>query len=49
MANLQTNAKLEKGSAFEWWMIAYFGLGAGFSAFVRLLIPPYVTEAAPTG
>lgn len=33
------------GSAFEWWMIAYFGLGAGFSAFVRLLIPPYVTEA----
>ncbi|MCK4977249.1 MAG: MFS transporter [Anaerolineales bacterium] len=45
MANSQTNTKLEKGSAFEWWMIAYFGLGAGFSAFVRLLIPPYVTEA----
>ena len=35
----------KKGSAFEWWMIAYFGLGAGFSAFVRLLIPPYITEA----
>ena len=39
------NGEKEKGSAFEWWMIVYFGLGAGFAAFVRLLIPPYVTEA----
>jgi predicted MFS family arabinose efflux permease len=43
MSTNQTEKK--KGPAFEWWMIAYFGLGAGFSAFVRLLIPPYVTEA----
>jgi predicted MFS family arabinose efflux permease len=41
----QTKDKNGNGSAFEWWMITYFGLGAGFSAFVRLLIPPYVTEA----
>ena len=39
------NGEKEKGSAFQWWMLSYFGLGAGFSAFVRLLIPPYVTEA----
>jgi predicted MFS family arabinose efflux permease len=46
MANQTTDQKgRENGSAFEWWMLSYFGLGAGFSAFVRLLIPPYVTEA----
>jgi MFS family permease len=46
MANQTSNqTKEENGAAFEWWMLSYFGLGAGFSAFVRLLIPPYVTEA----
>ena len=30
--------------AFEWWMISNFAMGAGFAAFVSLLIPPYVTE-----
>jgi len=46
MTNQATaNDKKAIGPAFEWWMIAYFGLGAGFSAFVRLLIPPYITEA----
>ena len=39
------NGKTTKGPAFEWWMLSYFAFGAGFSAFVRLLIPPYVTEA----
>ncbi|HBX68580.1 MAG TPA: hypothetical protein DEH25_04150 [Chloroflexi bacterium] len=34
-----------KGPAFEWWMFSFFGFGAGFSAFVSLLIPPFVTEA----
>lgn len=34
-----------KGSAFEWWMVSLFAMGAGFSAFVSLLIPPFVTEA----
>ncbi len=46
MANQTSNqTNEENGAAFEWWMLSYFGLGAGFSAFVRLLIPPYVTEA----
>jgi predicted MFS family arabinose efflux permease len=35
---------LEKGPAFEWWMIANIAMGAGFSAFVALLIPPYITQ-----
>ncbi len=30
--------------AFEWWMVSNFAVGAGFAAFVALLIPPYVTE-----
>jgi len=34
----------EKGRPFEWWMTANFAMGAGFSAFMALLIPPYVTE-----
>ncbi len=34
----------EKGPAFEWWMIANIAMGAGFSAFVALLIPPYITQ-----
>jgi predicted MFS family arabinose efflux permease len=33
-----------KGPAFEWWMISNLAMGAGFSAFVALLIPPFVTE-----
>ncbi|HET6475124.1 MAG TPA: MFS transporter [Thermoleophilia bacterium] len=32
-----------KGRSFEWWMTSNFAAGAGFSAFVALLIPPYVT------
>ncbi|MFC2055545.1 MFS transporter, partial [Chloroflexota bacterium] len=37
------NGKNKKSPAFEWWMISNVALGAGFSAFVSLLIPPYVT------
>jgi len=33
-----------KKAAFEWWMVSNFAVGAGFAAFVALLIPPYVTE-----
>ncbi len=42
---MTTNTTEDKGSAFEWWMIANIAIGAGFSAFVALLIPPYVSEA----
>ena len=46
MANLTTDQQnRESESAFEWWMVSIFAIGAGFSAFVSLLIPPYVTEA----
>ena len=38
------NAPLEKGPAFECWMIANLAQGAGFSAFIALLIPPYITQ-----
>ena len=34
-----------EGRSFEWWMISNLAVGAGFSAFVALLIPPYVTQA----
>lgn len=30
--------------AFEWWMLSNFGMGLAYSAFVSLLIPPFVTE-----
>jgi MFS family permease len=40
----ETSAEQPKKSAFEPWMISNFAVGAGFAAFVALLIPPYVTE-----
>ena len=30
---------------FQWWMVSFIGFGAGFFAFVSLLIPPFVTKA----
>jgi len=47
MAESSTNSEAQstKGPAFEWWMISNLAMGAGFSAFVALLIPPFVTEA----
>ena len=38
------NVEKEKGSSFEWWMVSNIAFGAGFSAFISLLIPPYVTD-----
>ena len=43
-AALAAPAEPPKQSAFEWWMVSNFAVGAGFAAFVALLIPPYVTE-----
>ena len=37
--------KTAKGPAFEWWMFSFIAAGAGWSAFISLLIPPYVTES----
>ncbi|MFV9672133.1 MAG: MFS transporter [Acidimicrobiia bacterium] len=31
--------------AFEWWMLSMFALGISYSAFVSLLIPPYVSDS----
>ena len=39
------NGPLEKGPAFEWWMISFIAAGAGWAAFISLLIPPFVTES----
>ena len=33
------------GRSFEWWMISFIGAGAGWAAFISLLIPPFVTES----
>ena len=35
----------EKGPTFEWWMISFIAAGAGWAAFISLLIPPFVTES----
>ena len=32
-----------RGPAFEWWMFSFIAAGAGWSAFISLLIPPYIT------
>ncbi|KPK05600.1 MAG: hypothetical protein AMJ56_15695 [Anaerolineae bacterium SG8_19] len=44
MTNGSSNGQQAKGPAFQWWMISNLGVGAGFSAFVALLIPPYITQ-----
>ncbi|MGI9586477.1 MAG: MFS transporter, partial [Acidimicrobiia bacterium] len=33
-----------KPKAFEWWMLSNFAVGVGYSAFVSLLIPPFVKD-----
>lgn len=33
------------GRSFEWWMISFIAAGAGWAAFISLLIPPFVTES----
>lgn len=32
-------------SAFQLWMVSNVAVGAGFTAFVALLVPPYITQA----
>ena len=39
-----TTIEVTKPRAFEWWMLSMFALGISYSAFVSLLIPPFVTE-----
>jgi MFS family permease len=39
-----TAGTLGQPKAFEWWMLSMFAIGISYSAFVSLLIPPYVTE-----
>jgi predicted MFS family arabinose efflux permease len=33
------------GRSFEWWMISFVAAGAGWAAFISLLIPPFVTDS----
>ena len=44
MTDRATNDPAERGGMLQWWMASNFAAGAGFSAFMALLIPPYVTE-----
>jgi predicted MFS family arabinose efflux permease len=39
-----TAGALGQPKTFEWWMLSMFAIGISYSAFVSLLIPPYVTE-----
>ena len=39
-----TAGNLAQPKTFEWWMLSMFAIGISYSAFVSLLIPPYVTE-----
>jgi MFS family permease len=44
MASTNTNnTQQAKGPAFEWWMFSFIAAGAGWAAFISLLIPPYIT------
>lgn len=43
MSSAETTSRPAK--TFEWWMLSNFAMGAGYSAFVSLLIPPFVKEA----
>jgi predicted MFS family arabinose efflux permease len=39
-----TSTEAAQPKTFEWWMLSNFAMGAGYSAFVSLLIPPFVKE-----
>ncbi len=39
-----TAGAIAQPKTFEWWMLSMFAIGISYSAFVSLLIPPYVTE-----
>ena len=38
-------APAKKGRSFEAWMISFVAAGAGWAAFISLLIPPFVTQS----
>ena len=38
-----TAGAIAQPKTFEWWMLSMFAIGLSYSAFVSLLIPPYVT------
>jgi len=40
-----TKNKGDKGPTFQWWMVSFIAGGAGWAAFISLLIPPFVTES----
>jgi MFS family permease len=44
---MSTPVTAEEGRqpAFQMWMVANVAVGAGWAAFVALLVPPYITEA----
>ena len=39
-----TAGEIAQPKTFEWWMLSMYTIGISYSAFVSLLIPPYVTE-----
>jgi predicted MFS family arabinose efflux permease len=41
---MTTGTSMQPAKTFEWWMLTMFAMGAAYSAFVSLLIPPFVTE-----
>ena len=42
---MTSQTRVSKPKAFEWWMLSMFALGISYSAFVSLLIPPYVSDS----
>ncbi|GMQ98628.1 MAG: hypothetical protein BMS9Abin17_1149 [Acidimicrobiia bacterium] len=40
-----TTTDITRAKTFEWWMLSMFALGISYSAFVSLLIPPFVSDA----
>jgi predicted MFS family arabinose efflux permease len=45
MTATKTAEPASRESAFQPWMFANVAVGAGFTAFVALLVPPYITQA----
>ena len=45
MSDQSADNKKEKGPTFQWWMVSFIAAGAGWAAFISLLIPPFVTES----
>jgi predicted MFS family arabinose efflux permease len=41
---MTANASTTGAKTFEWWMLAMFAVGLSYSAFISLLIPPYVSS-----